>query len=335
MTAKLCNTALTLFIILALSSSALASSLKDAREFISNLQFDRAKETLIDIAVNSKGEEKQRALLLLASLKRSSDEAEILYKEILDIDQSSAAAGSALLEIAKIRFASGKYNEALDILRNNPQSASSREYLYFEGLAALMSRDFSTAKNTLLSIRKGKYAPWANLALAEIAVEENNKEEACGRYQALANAMINPVAMYKFGECLEGRGNIDRAEKQFNEIIRNFESTPEAVLASEKLKALSKRNLVLNDISHYKGTDRLPSGFTIQFGSFRDRRNAIKLAEELKQKLPGVRIDTDLVNYRELHRVRYGYFESRSDAAAETDKIKNRLHLEPTIMKMP
>ena len=79
----------------------------------------------------------------------------------------------------------------------------------------------------------------------------------------------------------------------------------------------------------------LESGFTLQFGSFRDRGNAIKLAAKVKRVFPGVRIDSELVDYREYHRVRYGYFRTRDEAQAMGQRISHEVNETFTIMTLP
>ena len=78
----------------------------------------------------------------------------------------------------------------------------------------------------------------------------------------------------------------------------------------------------------------LTSGFTIQFGSFHDRRNALTLAAALKSTLPGVRIDSDLVDFREVHRVRYGHFATRDEAEARAQEISRWIDEDFTIMPL-
>ena len=77
----------------------------------------------------------------------------------------------------------------------------------------------------------------------EILVQLDRKDEACGRYESLSNALISPTAIYRYAECLEDQGDADGARKEYREIIRSFRDTPEAVLAAggrEILAALAE-----------------------------------------------------------------------------------------------
>jgi tetratricopeptide (TPR) repeat protein len=317
-------------------SEARSASLSEAKKLVDELRYDRAREELIELALDSSGKERQEALLLMARLKRSPDEARIIYQEVIDTDPESEQAGEAALEMAKMDYAEGKYKKALDLLGNSPAARYSREAVFFEGLCALMLEDYDGARRSFAKIKTGRFSVWAGLALAEIDMRTQKRDEACRRYEALARTLISPVAMYRFGECLEGMGRVESARRAFSDIIEHFEDTPEAILAAEKLKMLGGEEPAEAEISTPPPATTDTSGrFTIQFGAFRDRRNAIKLAEELKKKVPGVRIDTDLVDYREIHRVRFGYFRTREEALMRAEELRSEIENELTIVRLP
>ena len=73
-------------------------------------------------------------------------------------------------------------------------------------------------------------------------------------------------------------------------------------------------------------------GYTIQFGSFGDRGNAIKLHTTIKRTYPGIRIDSELVNHREVFRVRFGHYPTREEAKAAGDEMARALDEEFTVM---
>lgn len=190
-------------------------------------------------------------------------------------------------------------------------------------------------REPLLDIRRGKHRTWAYLSLAEVEMGMDRPEEACRRYEALSGAMISPTALYRYGECLEDVGDIERASEEFNEIIKNFRGTPEAVLAAEKLQLFAVPAEQDQIEEAVRGEEVLTSGFTVQFGSFRDRHNAIKLAAKIKSLFPGVRVDSELIRYREHHRVRYGYFRTREEAQAKGEEISLEINEDFTIMALP
>jgi septal ring-binding cell division protein DamX len=108
--------------------------------------------------------------------------------------------------------------------------------------------------------------------------------------------------------------------------------TPEGVRASEKKTAhvttpVAQAEPVSQDDETPRG-----AGYTIQFGSFGERANAIKLASEIKRTHPAVRIDSELVKYREVFRVRYGFYATREAAVAAGEAMSRTLDEPYTIM---
>ena len=74
------------------------------------------------------------------------------------------------------------------------------------------------------------------------------------------------------------------------------------------------------------------AGFTIQFGSFGERANAIKMQSDIKKQYPNVRIDSELVNYKEVFRVRCGFYASRDAAQQAGEQMSKALGEPYTIM---
>ena len=321
-------------------SPAYADKFDDVRRDLSKMRYDNAESALVDIARSSDGGDKQEALFLLAGLKKSVSEAEIIYQEVIRIDDSNNWGVASQVELAKIQYALGNYNEALEMLGESGACRKSDEACYFQGLSAVMVKRFDVAEESLLKVKSGKFRPWAYLSLAEVEMELDNTDEACRKYRSMARSLINPTAMYRYGECLEKQGEIGDASDVFEEIVDNFESTPEALLAAEKLNIIRRGTRPgEEDIAppppDAEGLAPLGTGYTLQFGSFQDRANAIKLASRLKRDLPGVRIDSDLLNFKEVHRVRFGYFRIRADAQQKMDEISKHVSEPCAIMTLP
>lgn len=317
---------------------AAVESIEDARRDIRGERYDRAHERLVEIARNANGQGKQEALYLLAGLKSSVSEAEIIYQEVVRIDSDSDWGDRAAVEIAKIHYAIGDYGRALTTLREAAACRRSEEACYFQGLSALMLERYADAKAPLSRVHSGKYRPWAYLALAEVDMNLDAEDTACDRYHSMARAAINPTAMYRYAECIEKRGDRRNAREAFEDVIREFPSTPESVLAEQKLAAIGDRRTAQPEAPPADAEPEekaLEQGFTLQFGAFQDRANAIRLAAQLKRHIKGVRIDSDLVNHREIHRVRFGYYATREEAQANADRIGREFNEPVTIMILP
>jgi len=219
----------------------------------------------------------------------------------------------------------------------------SEEACLFEGMSAVMLRHFDDAMAPLQHVRKGRARVWATLSLAEALDGKGQNSEACAQYDALARAKVSPAAWYRHAECLEKAGNPDEARKEYAELAEAFPLTPEAVRAAEKqtppAPATSTPAAPEPEApAPSAAQDDKPrgAGYTIQFGSFGERANAIKLASDIKKLYPAVRIDSELVKYKEVFRVRYGFYSTREGAQQAGEQISKALGGESfTIMPIP
>jgi tetratricopeptide (TPR) repeat protein len=315
------------------------SLLRQANESLDDARYDDAESALTELVESASGEILQESLYLLAGLKSSAAEARRLYLQAINERPDSDWAKRSQLELSKIQYALGNYEESLRILEDSRACEVSDEACLFQGLSAVMLEKYSEARRPLSSIRRGRHQAWAYLSLAAVESGLDRPRRACDRYEQLARAKINPTALYRYAECLENQGDVEGASDEYREIIDSFRDTPEAVLASEKLLRMASPVAAEPEpdttAAPEHGVEVLQSGFTIQFGSFGDRGNAIKLAAKIKRVYPGVRIDSELINYREYHRVRYGYYRTRQEAQAKAEEISREMNEDFTIMTLP
>lgn len=335
------SAALLIAILCTFASSGVAqegrAALRAAREDIDLGLYEKAQSMLVVLSEAADGDVRSEAWFLLARLESKADEADRFYQRIIDDDPGGDWAKRSFLERAKVQYALGNYDASHSLLADSRACQISDEACLFEGLSANMLERYSVATEPLNRIRRGKHRSWAYLGLAEADAGLGRREEACNRYESLSAAMINPTALYRYAECLENLGDRDGALHEFAEVIARFPGTPEAVLAAEKLELIPERAPAPEasvPVAIARG-ETFQSGFTIQFGSFRDRGNAIKLATKIKRVFPGVRVDSELVRYREHHRVRYGSFPTRTAAQAVAEKISTEMNEDFTIMSLP
>jgi tetratricopeptide (TPR) repeat protein len=320
---------------------AVRADLSDARGDIAAMRYTEAENALREIAKDSEGNDKLEALFYLAGLKRSAPEAEIIYREIARLDQSGRWGAAASVELAKIRFAVGEYGEASNILESSLACRKSEAACYFAGLSDVILKRYDAAREPLARVKSDRLRPWAEIALAEADAGLENPSGACRRYQGLIGSSVAATAKYRYGECLEKEGDVRGARKIYEEVRAEYTQTPESILAGEKLEALRAEVTAKprEEASPPTGAGQdetpLTAGFTLQFGSFGDRANAIKLAAELKGKIAGIRIDSDLVNFREVHRVRSGYFKTRAEAERRAEDIARQTGENCAIMPLP
>ncbi len=297
----------------------------------------RAETLLVDALREAPRPQRAEAAFLLAGIVRDGRRAEGLYRRCIEADPGGPWARRARLEIARIAYATGRYGSARAALAAADACAASESACLLEGLAALEDGDDEAARRTLGRVRPGRERIWAELALAELEARAGDARSACRRYEALARAHVSPTAMFRWGECLENAGRSRDARSVYRDIVEEFAGTPEAVRARAKLEpagaaASGPGRAPAARPVNAEPVGRLERGFTIQFGAFGDRGNAIRLAARLRRVQPGIRIDTELVRYREVHRVRYGYFTTREDAERKAREIAARIDEPWTIM---
>jgi len=282
----------------------------------------------------AQGDERSEALFLRAGVVRSGRTAEALYQDLLQMDPGGDYSERAQLELAKIQFASGRYEGAYATLHESNACDDSEEACLFEGMSAVMLHRYAEANAALVRVRKGNARVWSALSLAEATDGAGNPEAACAQYESLARARLSPAAWYRHAECLEKSGHKEVARKEYEALGEAFPQTPEAVRAAEKLTIPAQSAAPQAQPAQIVDADEKPrgSGYTIQFGSFGERANAIKLAAEIKRNHPAVRIDSELVNYREVFRVRYGFYATREAAEAAANEVAKTLDEPYTIM---
>ena len=322
------------------AAPASSSDLSAARRDIAAMRYAEAERSLREVAKSSAGDEKLEALYRLAGLKKSAAEAEILYREIARTDPAGRWGVAATVELAKIRFALGEYTAASSILETAGACRRSDEACYFGGLSDLMLKRYPAAKGQFAKVKGERLRPWAEIALGDADAGLDDPSAACRRYESLTRSPVGTTAKYRYAECLEKQGDLAGARAIYEELREEDSQTPEAILAGEKLEALrgDKRGGARDETetAGTKATEKaLASGYTLQFGSFGDRANAIKLAAELKGKIPGVRIDSELVDFKEVHRVRSGYFKTRAEAERRAEEIARQTGENCAIMSLP
>ncbi len=286
----------------------------------------------------AQGDRRAEALFRRAGVVRSGTIAESLYRTIVDDYREGEWGRPAALELAKIQFAMGRYEGARDVLSGGDLCAWADEACVFDGMAAVMLRRFDEAAAPLASVKRGREKTWATISLAEAEEGAGNHASACERYASLARARVHPTAWLRHADCLQAMGDDESAKRELDALIDAFPYSPEAVRASAKLAPPPPMPAAtqFGDDAASEGEAGRPmlggTGYTIQFGSFADRGNAIKLAAKIKKTYPGVRIDSELINYREVFRVRFGQYATREEAQSAGEAMTRELDERYTVM---
>lgn len=327
---------------------ASAKGLKHAEELFRRKDYERARRELAADTTSLAGESLDEALLMLARLETDSGRAERSYRRLMRSANKNIAV-EARMELANLAYASGNYADALAILDAGGVRGGGREGLAFPYLRGLCCRQLgenARARAELATVTRGEYATWSALALAEIDMLEGKKADAIRRLEDIERRQTNPIVSFKLGEYYEGAGEKDRAIGAYRAIAERFPRSLEAAKGKEKLLLLEQKapaNAAGGGEGGERGNRRSKSartevsavrGFTIQFGSFSARPNAVAVAGKLDKVLPAVRVESVEIEGRIWHRVRAGFYESTEAAAADASRAKERLGISGEVIPL-
>ena len=319
---------------LLLTSESRSENLRQINRMIKRKEYDSAMAALEKELPRLRGKDRSKGLLLRAQLETDFYDASEIYNGII------GSAGDdeeleARLELAKIHYAAGNYQRVIDLLSSvKPRFRCEECYesIYLRALAWRQIGEPGVARREFVKVDRGPFLEWSYIALAEIDILEGDIEKAIERFETIGGSHAFPVAGFKLGECYEILGNRAKAEKAFRTVIHQFPRSLEAPKAREKIRYLGNsrrpdgrreggevREAPQQAVSEgiVRGT-----GFTLQLGSFSERENAIRLAEEIGPHINGVRVERAEHGGAVWHRVRIGVFQSREEAENEAQRLE-------------
>lgn len=327
----------TIIIILGITAPSLGASLdmKEVQRQINRGEYDTARDLISAGLPGLSGNALLDAKTLLASLETDPREAGRLYESISGSDKSGRSL-RALLELAKISYATGAYREVVDVLDKIPSGSRAPERyeaLYFKGLALKEIGDLENAFETFESIDRGDYLFWSSMALAELDIQFGRIRKAVERYETIAGGHSNPIAGFRLGECYEILGEKEKAVDVYSNLSRLFPESLEAPQAKEKIQAISSGKGNIPRVKNREGGEREETGgsaresggaggqyYSLQFGAFSVRKNAEDFFQELKGGIDNLTITSYEKGGKVWYRVRAGRYPSREKAEAAARK---------------
>ena len=339
------------FGLIALSIAAYAAdtALKRAEELFRHADYERARRTVSADTSSMNRSSVPAALFMLARLQTDYAAAEELYRRVMS-SEDGRTAGRARLELATMRYATGDYAGALELLSERKADVSGQDAekaAYFAALSRRQLGDNAGAAAGFAGITRGEYSSWSMLARADIDAQEGRLAEAIGKYDGVARSNRNPIAIFKLAECLERTGEREKALERYRSLIDEFPRSFEAGRANEKIQLLAASKARAKDEKTAGGgesgasparEDKAPAGeegrFTIQFGSYGRKANALAVSDKLGALFRGVRVERFEIEGRVMHRVRVGIYESRESAAKDVARAKERLGLTGAIVPL-
>lgn len=304
-------------------------SLRKIQRNIYEMEYDTAREDLMDIMGSLSGTDLAEGKLMLALLEDDADRSIDIYEEI--VDRYSGNVGfKARTELAKLFYATGEYGKAIKVVEWIPGSLNSdlrMEALYFRGLSYKQLGSIDRARSDFRSVDKGVYLYRSYMELAELDMQTGDYRGAIELYETIGGIHSNPIAVFKLGECYEILGDTEKAFDMYVSLERRFPRSLESPKARDKIRIL----VASKDKGRYNGieggeimeaagddgyeSDVVTSLYTIQFGAFESRANAARLYESLSDLFPDVRIETIRMDSgNSLYRVRVGRYADRHSA---------------------
>jgi tetratricopeptide (TPR) repeat protein len=334
---------------LAVVAYAADSGIKRAEEYFRRTEYERARRAAIADSSSMDRSSLAAALLMLARIETDYAKAEAFYRRVM-ASENERAADRARLDLATMRYATGDYAGALELLSEGKTEGSERDAekaAYFAALCRRQLGDNTRAAADFAEITRGEYAAWSLLARAEIDAQEGRLAEAIGKYEGVARSHRSPIAIFKLAECFEQLGEREKALDRYRSLIDEFPRSLEAGRANEKIQLIAASMARMKDEKQAGGGESgvssareatAPAGeegrFTIQFGSFGAKANALAVSDKLDGMFRGVRVERFELEGRVMHRVRVGIYESRESAARDIARAKERLGLAGVIVPL-
>jgi len=338
-----------LAVLAAVAQAAPASGgLKRAEELFKRVDYDRARRELGADTTALDARFLDEAVLMRARLETDFASAEAFYARVMHSKNEQVAERSRL-DLASMRYASGDYRGALDLLtaKGLPGSGPERnEGLFFAALCHRQLGDNARAAAEFALVKQGPYAAWSALARAGIDAQGGRLPDAIAEYEALQKSGPNPIALFKLGECYETVGDRDRALEHYRSLVAKFPRSLEAAIGKEKIQLLTQGRAKPKDEKPAGGgesgeprtgeakTGTAGRGFTIQFGSFSTRANALAVSGKIEKILRGVRVESVEMDGRVWHRVRSGFYETREAAEKDLARAQEQSGISGTVVPL-
>lgn len=284
-------------------SRASADAFTEATELRRRLQYAEAQEKLGIALPDLRGEDRARALLLLASLSSDHKEARRLLSEASRASSDAVTRRDADLELARLDYARGNYRSVLNRLR--PHAANED--------AALLLAESSIAVGEPQSVRDFlqpvRQQELATLLGAWAVLEGGDAQRALPSFEQIAKQRDSDhvaTALLWKAECEAALGLRERALASAGELRNRYPDAPETRLVQASLG--SARSPAI------EGGDEKPARIVLQVGAFEDRANALRYQARLGREIQRVQVSEVGEGLQRIYRVQVGPFETREEA---------------------
>lgn len=255
--------------------------------------------------------------------------------------QLSFPASPASFSAAEKYFLEGKYNAVISESEELISSGSGRkdELYYLKGLSELKANKFNDARESFNYIISNyswsKKVFDARLGLGDSYLLEGNNAKALSVYNDMADnypSNKNIAIVYsRLSSCYASMGARDKADSYYAMVRTkaplSFEAklTP-AVSSSTQIPAAyptAQEPMLGRRARKTPSPDRGPGIYSVQVGSFKNKRNADRLAKKLASRGYESYVAIPVFSSDKFYRVKVGKFGSRDEASRTASRLES------------
>ncbi len=224
--------------------------------------------------------------------------------------------GDRSLDRIKVFFLKGDYAKTIkdceSLLKRLPRKGVKEEAYYLIGVSCLKEGNTDKAQETfnliLKEFPKGKLLDRVHLGIGDSWFLRGDIDKALGVYnnilEKFPDSTFLSIVLSRLGECYQKQGEWAKARHCYERLTKEYPLSIEAGKVNDILKS-----------------DEFV--FTVQVGSFRDKKNAERLKSALINKGYDAFIVKGSTGQTNLYRVRVGKFNTRVSAESLERQIKD------------
>ncbi len=238
-----------------------------------------------------------------------------------------ASSGSSLARVEKL-FLDGRYNTVIseaDGLINSGEGRKDELY-YLKGLSELKSNKFAGARESFSCIID--HYSWsekifdARIGMGDSYLLEGNNSKALSVYSDIASQYSTdkniPIVYGRLNLCYSKMGLRDKADSYLKMVRDQAPYSFEAKLASPS--TIDTKKFAEKETSSPNANE---GKYSLQVGSFKNKRNAEKLVRKLTAKGYKSYISIPVLSSDKFYRVKVGNFSSQAEASNIASKLKS------------
>lgn len=249
---------------------------------------------------------------------------------IFVLTQPLFAASRVNFSMVERDFLEGKYNSVIAGTEELINSGSGRkdELYYLKGLSELKANKFSDARASFDYIIS--HYSWskkifdARLGLGDSYFMEGNNTKALNIYNEIADNYSSDkniaIVYSRISSCYARMGLRDKADSYYAMVKAKAPLSFEARQSPAAVSAPAQ-NITVRKAR--PAPDKDQSGFSVQVGSFKNRRNADKLVKKLSVAGYEGYVIIPVFSSDKFYRVRVGKFASKDEASAMASKLES------------